>query len=59
MAVPKHKPSKARSRQRRSINSKVDTINLILCDNCGNHVIPHRCCLSCGHYRGKQIIQIN
>lgn len=57
MAVPKYKPSKAKSRRRKSINMKIDAPALVTCSTCGNKVLPHRVCPKCGFYRGKQIIE--
>lgn len=58
MAVPKYKTSKARSRSRRSTNMKMKSPGLIECTTCGNKVLPHRVCPKCGHYRGKQILEL-
>ncbi|MBN1524492.1 MAG: 50S ribosomal protein L32 [Spirochaetales bacterium] len=57
MAVPKYKTSKARTRQRRSINMKLSAPTLVECGNCGNRVLLHRVCPKCGFYRGKQILK--
>lgn len=57
MAVPKYKTSKARTRNRRSVNMKMATPNLVACDSCGNKVLRHRVCPKCGSYRGKEIIE--
>lgn len=57
MAVPKYRTSKARSRQRRSINMKLAVSSLITCSNCGNKVMRHRVCPKCGFYKGNQIIE--
>jgi large subunit ribosomal protein L32 len=57
MAVPKFKPSKARSRRRRAINMAMKVPGLINCPNCGNKVLRHRVCAKCGFYRNKQIFE--
>jgi large subunit ribosomal protein L32 len=57
MAVPKHRASKARTRRRTAINSKLRLKNLATCDNCGAQKMPHRVCPKCGFYRGKQVIE--
>lgn len=58
MANPRRKHSKARTRQRRSQYygnlSKPETMT---CPNCGNPKMLHRACPSCGHYRGRRIIE--
>ncbi len=58
MAVPKYKTSKARTRRRKSINSKLAAPNLIECSTCGNKVLPHRVCPKCGFYKDEQIIEL-
>jgi large subunit ribosomal protein L32 len=58
MAVPKYKTSKASSRSRRSANMKMKAPGLVECTTCGNKVLPHRVCPKCGHYRGKQILEL-
>lgn len=54
---PKRKTSKARSRQRRAANMRVEVPGLIECPNCGNKVLRHRVCPKCGHYRGRQVLE--
>lgn len=58
MAVPKYKTSKARSRQRKSINMKLKTPQLATCASCGNKKVPHRVCSHCGFYKGVQVIEV-
>ena len=58
MAVPKHKPSKSRSRRRRSVNNRVAAYNLVECKNCGSSKLLHRVCPACGYYRGRQVLNI-
>ncbi len=58
MAVPKRKPSKARSRTRKSINMRLAVPTLSECGTCGNKVVPHRVCPKCGFYKGKQYLEL-
>ncbi|QMU99452.1 50S ribosomal protein L32 [Borrelia sp. A-FGy1] len=58
MAVPKFKPSKSRSRTRRSINMKKKIPQLQECSNCGYLVVRHRICLKCGYYRNNQYLEL-
>ncbi len=37
---------------------KLKTPGLIECTTCGNKILPHRVCPKCGHYRGKQILEL-
>ncbi|MFP4510089.1 MAG: 50S ribosomal protein L32 [Spirochaetota bacterium] len=57
MAVPKNKASKARTRRKHSINSKLRVPNLVTCSNCGSMKLPHRVCPKCGFYKGKQVME--
>ena len=55
MAVPRNRLSNSKKNLRRShhaLKSKAMTT----CLNCGTSVQPHRVCISCGQYRGKQIL---
>lgn len=58
MAVPKHKASKARTRRRKAINSRLSVTTFIKCGNCGNSMVPHRVCPKCGFYKGKQVLDL-
>lgn len=55
MAVPKKKTSKAKKNMRRSHHSLTKTI-LSECEKCGAPRRPHRICLACGDYNGKQVL---
>ncbi|MEJ2079294.1 MAG: 50S ribosomal protein L32 [Acidobacteriota bacterium] len=32
--------------------------NLSICSNCGSQVMPHRVCPNCGHYKGRQVVEV-
>ncbi len=55
MAVPKKKHSKARTRRRRSINSKLSLPTLITSPESGEMVRRHHVDMKSGFYRGKKI----
>lgn len=55
MAVPKRKTSKARRNKRRA-NWKLTAPNLSTCPKCGELVMSHRACKSCGTYKGKVVL---
>lgn len=55
MAQPKYKLSRARTRKRRS-HQALSAPNAIKCRNCGSPTLPHRLCLTCGTYKGRQVI---
>jgi large subunit ribosomal protein L32 len=58
MAVPKRKSSKARRDKRRNNVWKLPELNFSTCSNCKNLKRPHYVCLSCGFYKGKEVIKI-
>jgi large subunit ribosomal protein L32 len=45
-----------RRNQRRAQHDKVTAPNLGPCPNCGDVMVPHRVCPSCGHYKGREVI---
>ena len=56
MAVPKRKTSKSQ-RDKRRANKKNEAPNLTTCPQCGEAMVPHRACPSCGAYRGRSITE--
>lgn len=58
MGVPKRKPSKSRQRMRRAYNSVLRLPQLSPCPQCGAPFQTHRVCPSCGHYNGRQVVNI-
>lgn len=57
MAVPKKKMSKSKTRMRRA-HQALELPNRSACPQCGAPKEPHRVCPECGHYRGRQIFQV-
>ncbi len=57
MAVPKQRTSKSRRDRRRS-HDKLQAKNLVQCSNCGEVRLPHRVCPNCGHYKGREVIEV-
>jgi len=55
MAVPKKKTSKSRKNKRASHHA-LPGVNLVSCPECGEAKMPHRACLACGTYNGRQVI---
>jgi len=58
MAVPKRKISKARRDKRRSSVWKLEAPTLEKCPSCGDYKRPHRICVACGQYKGREVIKI-
>jgi len=57
MAQPKRRWSKQRTHLRRS-TWKIEANNLSTCSNCGEAVLSHVACPSCGFYDKKQVVEI-
>lgn len=58
MAVPKKRKSRARTRMRRAQHDKIKIPGFGYCPNCGEPKQPHRVCLSCGNYKGRNIVPV-
>lgn len=57
MANPKRRNSKARTAKRRA-QYKVSALPATQsCPNCGSDKLMHRACPTCGHYRGRAVIE--
>jgi len=57
MAVPKKRHSKSKVGRRR-MHLYLKEPQLIKCPNCGEMKLPHRVCLSCGFYKGREVLKI-
>lgn len=55
--LPKRKVSKGR-RNRRRAHDAIGTPKLVECPNCKARMMPHRVCPTCGHYRGRLVIDV-
>lgn len=55
MAVSQKKTSKSRKRSRMA-NKAMKPVGLSNCPNCGAPKLPHRVCLDCGFYAGRQVL---
>ncbi len=54
---PKRKHSKGR-RDRRRAHDALPGQTLVACSNCGEAHIAHTVCPNCGHYDGREVIEI-
>ena len=54
---PKRKISKGR-RDRRRAHDSLSSSALVQCSNCGEMRLPHTICPSCGHYQGREVVQV-
>ncbi len=57
MPVPKKRHSNTRTGKRRA-TWKIKATNISKCPSCGEPTLPHRACLACGSYQGRQVIVI-
>ncbi len=56
-ALPKRKTSKGRRDRRRS-HLALKTTKLVSCPQCHEPRLPHHVCLSCGTYKGVEVIEV-
>ncbi len=54
MPMPKRKISKSRRNKRRT-HWNLNEQNLVECPRCHEMKLPHRVCLECGYYNGKEV----
>ena len=59
MPVPKRKKSKSRRDMRKAHTLKIAVPSLSKCPNCGAQKLPHRVCLYCGFYKGREVIRMD
>jgi large subunit ribosomal protein L32 len=57
MPNPKRRHSKARSSKRRA-HDAISATGLSECPNCHEKKQPHRACRKCGHYKGREVMQV-
>ncbi len=57
MAQPKRRWSKARTGLRRS-TWKLENKSYATCSECGETILPHKACPSCGKYNKRQVVEI-
>jgi len=57
MAVPKRKTSPSKRNMRRSHHALVP-VAFQECPNCGELKLPHNLCNACGHYNGREVVEI-
>ena len=58
MAVPKKRTSSSRRNMRRSHHA-LPTTNRVECKNCGELKRPHHVCSACGHYDGREVVEVS
>jgi large subunit ribosomal protein L32 len=56
---PKGKMSKSKRDKRKAQSWKIAMPNLVKCDRCGELMMPHRVCKSCGSYNKKTVVAVD
>ena len=57
MAVPKKRTSSSRRDMRRSHLALKSSAH-VECPNCGELKRPHHVCGACGHYDGREVVEV-
>ncbi|MEE8516440.1 MAG: 50S ribosomal protein L32 [Alphaproteobacteria bacterium] len=57
MAVPKRKVSTSRRNMRRAHHA-LKPASYVECPNCGELKRPHHICESCGHYKEREVVEM-
>ena len=57
MAVPKRRTSRSVQGKRRS-HHFITAKGVQYCPRCNEPVLPHRICPNCGHYQGREVINM-
>ncbi|MCB9741284.1 MAG: 50S ribosomal protein L32 [Alphaproteobacteria bacterium] len=58
MAVPKKRTSKSRKRMRRAHDHIRYSAAAVTCKDCGELRLRHHVCMSCGSYKGQQVLEL-
>lgn len=59
MAVPKKRTYRTRKNTRRAQNIKIKSSSLSTCPQCKQPKLPHRVCIHCGFYKGREVIKMD
>ena len=57
MPHPKRRHSRSRRNKRRS-HDRLQAPAMSICPNCQAVIRPHIVCRHCGHYKGRQVIEV-
>jgi len=57
VALPKRRHSKSRKNKRRSTKGLTPQ-GLVECPNCAQMKLPHKVCLNCGYYNGREVLTV-
>ena len=56
MAVPQRRTSKTAKRKRRT-HFKLEVPGMVACPQCGEMILSHRVCGTCGTYKGREVVK--
>ncbi|HEV8198802.1 MAG TPA: 50S ribosomal protein L32 [Candidatus Polarisedimenticolia bacterium] len=57
MPNPKRRHSRARRDKRRAHDALTRPV-VSRCSNCDEACLPHRVCPRCGHYKGREVVEV-
>ena len=57
MAVPKKRKTSTRGKQGRS-HDALKPVSISNCPKCGDPILSHKVCQTCGYYRGMELIHV-
>ena len=57
MPNPKRRHSKERTSTRRA-HDFLKAKGLSVCTSCGEPKLPHRVCMKCGRYKGREVVEV-
>lgn len=57
MAVPRHSHTRSKVGKSR-MHKYIAHLKLASCPKCKKPVLPHTVCANCGHYKGKEVINV-
>ena len=57
MPVPKYRTSASKRNMRRSHHA-LKNVGVSECPNCQEIKLPHTACSACGHYSGRQVMDV-
>jgi large subunit ribosomal protein L32 len=57
MAVPKKRHTKSQRNRRRS-HLALKGKSFLVCQKCGESVLPHHTCMNCGFYKGREVVNV-
>lgn len=57
MAVPRHSHTRSKVGKHR-MHLYIKPSALVVCKKCGKKILSHQVCKYCGHYKGKEVINV-